>query len=138
MKVDLFLSHLQKLRRTSRQSWVACCPAHEDKSPSLTIREKDDGRVLVHCFGGCSVEEILGAVGLTFDALFPDRLVDNAKPFRRPFPAGDVLAALSTEAMIVAVAASNIQQGVELSAVDHERLWTATNRIVAAKEMANG
>jgi hypothetical protein len=138
VKADLFISRLQKVRATSQQSWVACCPAHEDKNPSMAIREVDDGRVLVHCFAGCSVEEILGAVGLTFDALFPEKLVENAKPLRRPFAAADVLESLANEAMIVAVASSNIRQGVQLSDEDHERLWTATNRITAAKEMALG
>lgn len=138
MKVDIVLSHLNKVRKTSKESWVACCPSHEDKSPSLTIRELDDGRVLLHCFAGCSVEEVLASVGLTFDALFPEKLVENAKPLRRPFPAGDVLEALASEALIVAVAASNIRQGMTLTDEDHERLWTAANRIEQARSLALG
>ena len=138
MKVDILLSHLTKVRKTSKESWVACCPSHLDKSPSLTIRELDDGRVLLHCFAGCSVEEDLASVGLTFDALFPEKLVENAKPLRRPFPAGDVLEALASEALIVAVAASNIRQGMTLTDEDHERLWTAANRIEQARSLALG
>lgn len=138
MKVDLFLSRLDKVRKTSRESWIACCPHHDDKSPSMTIRELDDGRVLVHCFAGCSVEDILGSVGLTFDALFPEKLVENARPLRRPFPAADVLEALASEALIVAVASSNVREGVALTEQDHARLWTAVNRIEQARSMALG
>lgn len=101
----------------------------------MTVRELDDGRVLVHCFAGCPVENILSSVGLTFDALFPEKLVENAKPLRKPFPAADVLEALSTEALIVAVASSNIRQGIALSDADHDRLWLAQNRIEQARSL---
>lgn len=38
------------------------CPAHEDRSPSLSWRLGDDGRALLHCFSGCTFAEILEAV----------------------------------------------------------------------------
>jgi hypothetical protein len=41
--------------------WMACCPAHEDETASLSIREKD-GRILVHCHAGCTQESVLGAL----------------------------------------------------------------------------
>ena len=33
---------------------TACCPAHDDKSPSLSISLGRDGRTLVKCHCGCS------------------------------------------------------------------------------------
>ena len=48
----------------------AQCPAHDDRDPSLSIRECDDGKVLVHCFAGCKTEDILGALGLAWGDLF--------------------------------------------------------------------
>ena len=39
--------------------YVACCPAHEDRSPSLSLRDADDGRVLVHCHAGCSQSDVI-------------------------------------------------------------------------------
>lgn len=65
------LADTLKARPTGRLKWVARCPAHEDRSPSLSITEGRDGRVLVHCFGGCRPEAILKAVGLTFEDLRP-------------------------------------------------------------------
>ncbi|MEX1223128.1 MAG: hypothetical protein WEA31_01150, partial [Pirellulales bacterium] len=50
----------------------ACCPAHADSSPSLSVHEEDDGRVLMHCHSGCAVEEdIVPALGLQMRDLFP-------------------------------------------------------------------
>ncbi|TPE53224.1 DUF7146 domain-containing protein [Amaricoccus solimangrovi] len=40
----------------------ACCPAHEDKHPSLSIGIGADGRLLLHCFAGCSFEAIVAAL----------------------------------------------------------------------------
>jgi DNA primase len=44
--------------RKSGSGWMAKCPAHEDRSPSLRIDEKN-GRVLCHCFGGCRQSEVI-------------------------------------------------------------------------------
>lgn len=72
MSANELLSSLTKVRRMGKDRWLACCPAHQDHKPSLSIRETSDGRVLLHCWTGCSVEAILESVGLTFDALFPE------------------------------------------------------------------
>ena len=137
MKADALLEHLEKVKRTGTGRWIACCPAHADTSPSLSIRETDQGVILLHCFSECSVEEILGAVGLTFDALFPEKL-EHGKPIRRPFPAADVFACVESEALLVAVASANIRNGYVLSDADHGRLMLAAERIAAARRIANG
>jgi hypothetical protein len=47
-------------------SWTACCPAHDDTTPSLSITPSADGtKALLHCFAGCTLEAILAALGLT-------------------------------------------------------------------------
>jgi hypothetical protein len=79
------------------------------------------------------VEDVLAAVGLTFDALFPERL-GKFKPERRPFPAADVLRAIGFEALLVAIAASNLVNGIKLSEADLARLSVAAARITAAVE----
>jgi hypothetical protein len=56
---------------------MAHCPAHEDRSPSLSVTEGDDGRVLLHCHGGCSVNEIVATIGLAISDLFPRRNGDR-------------------------------------------------------------
>ena len=136
MVAEALLSRLDKVKSTGSGRWLACCPAHNDRSPSLSIRELDDGRVLVHCFSGCEVEAVLGAVGLTFDALYPEKLTGNGKPReRRPFPATDILRALLHETLVVALAGYKIAKGEPLAPVDQERLNVAVERIRATAWM---
>lgn len=88
MSAETFLSCLEGVKRTGAYRWLARCPAHADKHPSLAIRELDDGRVLAHCFAGCPIESVLTAVGLTLTHLHPPRAPDYVcKPERRPLPA---------------------------------------------------
>lgn len=61
------------------------CPAHPDKTPSLSVSEGRDGRVLLKCFAGCSTDEICASVGLTLADLMPDpisRLPPKQKPVK--------------------------------------------------------
>jgi hypothetical protein len=138
MKVDLFLSKLEKAKATGRGTWLACCPAHNDEHPSMTVRELDDGRVLVHCFTGCEVEQILDAVGLKFDALFPDEPQEYAKPLRRPFPAADVLEAIEFELKVIELVADDMARGENPSEVDRARMKLAAERIREARRLALG
>ena len=103
------------------------------------MRELDDGRVLLHCFAECPVEDVLAAAGLTFDALFPERAVDHrVKRSRLPFDARDVLHALSHEVLIVAIYASGLRNGRIASHDDHQRFLLAMSRITQAKEYCDG
>ena len=131
MIADTLLSRLDGVRSIGPDRWLARCSAHDDKRPSLSIRETDD-RVLVHCWSGCCVADVLSAVGLELDALFPPRHTHHGKPERRPWPAADVLRAVEHEALIAAVAASTLGNGGELSADDRARLLLASSRITAA------
>ena len=45
---------LLNARRIGQGKWQGRCPAHADRSPSLSVAEGQDGRVLVHCFAGCA------------------------------------------------------------------------------------
>jgi len=58
--------------RASRRGWTACCPAHCDRTPSLSIGLGEHGQVLLKCFAGCAVAGIVQAMGLTMMDLFPD------------------------------------------------------------------
>ena len=71
---------LQKLRergdapRLSGNDWMCRCPAHEDSTPSLSIREdKPGGRIFVKCFAGCKDTDVLKKLGLSVKDLFPER-----------------------------------------------------------------
>ncbi len=61
MTIETVLSKLEGVKRAG-EGWIARCPAHDDRTPSLSIREADGG-VLLHCFAGCTYEQIGGALG---------------------------------------------------------------------------
>jgi DNA primase len=88
MAVEQLLSRLAKVKATGVFKWAACCPAHEDKNPSLVIRQLDDGRILLHCFGGCEALDVVEALGLSMTDLFPERL-GELKQVAHPFSAAD-------------------------------------------------
>jgi hypothetical protein len=64
--------------RESGGSWVALCPAHDDREPSLSVAEGEDGRALLKCFAGCPFGEIVAAMGLEERDLFER----NGSPLR--------------------------------------------------------
>lgn len=138
MSIDNILSRLKKVKKTGPDRWLACCPAHEDKTPSMAIRELGDGQILIHDFAGCSVEAILESVGLTFDDIFPEKQIDHARPLSRPFNAHDVLEALSMELMVVSVTVSKLVNERDITVAEWERLKLANQRISAARDMVNG
>lgn len=60
---------LVQARRTGAGRWKARCPAHNDRSPSLSIREGENGHVTLYCRAGCSLDAILAALHLVTDDL---------------------------------------------------------------------
>jgi hypothetical protein len=46
----------------SGAGWMARCPAHSDRVPSLSLSDGPDGRVLVHCHAGCDQQSVIGAL----------------------------------------------------------------------------
>jgi hypothetical protein len=64
---------LLNARHTGSGKWQARCPAHADRSPSLSIAEGRDGRVLLHCFAGCTADAVLAALELSSRDLFQGR-----------------------------------------------------------------
>lgn len=85
MDAQLLLEKLDKVRASGQDRWLACCPAHDDKTPSLQITQAND-RVLIHCFAGCGGNEVLEAVGLDFSVLYPeDQNQDYVRPtYKKP------------------------------------------------------
>ena len=138
MSAELLVSRLDGVKRTRPGRYIARCPAHDDHKASLAICEKDDGRVLVHCFAGCDVASVLSAVDMTFSDLYPETAQGHHKPERQPFPAADILRAISGELEIVMVVASDVVKRKIVSDEDYSRLLVAYRRFQVAVEYANG
>lgn len=136
--IETVLSKLDGVRQTGQGRWLACCPAHDDKSPSLAIRDTDDGRVLLHCFGGCDTGEILQSIDLEFANLYQSTSHFHLAPVKRPFNASDALAALAFEVLFAWNCANMMANGETLPDSDRERLLISAGRLNAAREVLNG
>lgn len=74
-QLDALLSRLQKVKARSG-GFEACCPAHEDKDPSLSVGDGDTC-VVMYCWTGCSPKAIVEAVGLTLPEMFYEQRPRN-------------------------------------------------------------
>ncbi|MCP4708058.1 MAG: DUF927 domain-containing protein, partial [Planctomycetes bacterium] len=72
------LDKLEGVKPAGQNKWQAKCPAHDDRSPSLSIAIGDDGRILLYCHAGCNNEEICTALSIEQKDLF----VQKSKPYR--------------------------------------------------------
>lgn len=129
------LQHLEKVKKTSK-GYQARCPAHDDGGPSLSLREGDDGRVLMHCFAGCSTAAVVAAIGLQLSDLFPP-----SNTPRRPPPAPGVSrrelhAAAEFERSIVFLLQCDARRGRPISQSDMRRGQLARQRIKMAGRFA--
>ncbi len=136
MSLETLIDRLDCVRETGYGKYVARCPAHDDKSPSLAIKECGDGRILLHCFSLCETEDVLSALGLTFADVMPERVgeMHTYKPVRQRFDARQVLAGLSHEVMVVCLIADRLA-GVA-NDVDQSRLLLAGVRLNTALDIS--
>lgn len=133
MSAAALLDRLDGVRDRGNGQWYARCPAHDDKGPSLSVKETSDGTVLVHCFAGCDVGSIVAAAGLELADLFPERLEPRkgSKPRWNP---RDLLLVIRHEALVIACAAGQLDM---LDQDELDRVKLAGTRIVSALEVAN-
>ena len=137
MNIDQFLSKLDKVKNTGHNKWIACCPVHDDKNPSLAIRIADGERLLFHCFGcGANGIEICEALGINPSELFPPKK-ENHKRESRPFSADQILNCLAYEGSIIEMAAADIVSGKTLSIGDFKRVELARARLRVAIDYAS-
>ena len=131
MLANTILMRLEAVRETGPGRWIARCPAHEDRSPSLSVRELDDGRILIHCFAECEADDIVSAVNLELSDLFPDKPASH-KPISRPFPAADILSCLSNEFTVVMLVASDLAKDGNFNSETKARLLQSAARFQSA------
>jgi len=69
--IEDVLQLLSGVRRTGKGQWEAKCPCHDDQRASLSIGLGDEGRILLNCHAGCTVEDVVRALGLKLSDLMP-------------------------------------------------------------------
>lgn len=104
--INQLLACLKKVKKVGQDKWVASCPAHNDKSPSLAVTQKPDGIILVKCFGcGANGLDVINALGLDPSSLFPPSDKPKyGKQTRKGFSSWQLLHTLEKDILTVLIA----------------------------------
>ena len=105
---------------------MACCPVHNDKNPSMTITETDDGKVLAHCFScGARGTDVVEALGLPQSELFSGGFTGtyDAKHKIRKY--------MLEDSMVVSIYEQEKRDGKYLTHADFKRYKLAKSRLEA-------
>jgi len=84
MLTEEILVSLEKVKSTGANKWLACCPAHDDVTPSMSVTDAGD-KTLVKCWSGCSTYDIVNAMGLTMGDFFHYKMTDTMRTEKRDF-----------------------------------------------------
>jgi hypothetical protein len=132
--IELVLSLLSGVKK-SGVGFMACCPAHDDRSPSLSVKEGDDGRVLIHCFAGCTFNEVVASLGLNAADLFVNQGNSTCGDFRPlRLPVGKLQPAIELERQILFFIHCDRLKGRAISSIDCERELIALQRLTSVKD----
>ena len=135
--VDQVLSRLDNPRPNGRDRWRSICPSCGGSNASaLSVGIGHDDAVLLKCFKGCDVSQVIGAVGLEVTDLFPHAVGPGGgcPQLRRRamLSARQAIDLIEFECLLVWTAAFNLANGHALTREDLERLAVAGRRIQAA------
>ena len=129
---EKLLIRLKGVRSIKAGEWKALCPAHPDKSPSLSITQENDRRVLIHCHAECEPLAVLNSVGLEFRDLYEKPLGHHFQPIRQDWHLRQALAALAFDAAIIVIGTNDVAAGKRLSDKDVTQMAKSAGRIDAA------
>jgi len=78
--IDQVLNAAERLGPVKKQGdgYQVLCPAHNDRNPSLSIKEGIDGKVLLNCFAGCDPDAVVEALGLDWSDCYPPKSTSSA------------------------------------------------------------
>lgn len=136
--LEKLLARLHKVEQLPAGQHIAryraCCPAHDDKKPSLSVTLAQSGAILLKCWAGCSAEEVIGSVGMDMVELFPPIDRHHCPPERRPFSADQAANALSDDAMIIAMVAAKLRKKEPLTDDDMQEVLDIHTRAKAIRQ----
>jgi hypothetical protein len=129
------LDRLVRVKQTRPGAWLAACPCCESKrGRPVSVRELDDGRLLVHPFCGCSTDAVLNKLGLQLGDLFPQRLPAYSYPATHSrVPAADLLTAINHEVTVACLILEDICRQGTVTEAQRARLFEAAALIGTAR-----
>lgn len=139
---DNLLSRLEGVQSTGKGQ-RSRCPACGGKSRKLSLAQGNDGRVLLHCFGGCSAADVLAAVGLTVADLFDRPITSKMTPAerhelrecQRQSQWRAALEVLYLESTVILIAIRQLCDDVGITEDDYQRMKLAVERVANAREV---
>ena len=128
IQADTLLARLDGARQIGTDRYVARCPAHADKDPSLSIRITDE-HILLFCHAGCEVSAILAALSLQWRDICPEPAI----PYQQALAAGhrrlrqrlSDISARDWARTLLTIAADDIEHGREHSLHDRAAIEIA-------------
>lgn len=144
MQIESFLARLTRVRQSASGQWRASCPtafhSRGDRSASLSIKEGDDGRILIHCPAGCHAEFITAALGLTLADLFkePERVPGSAIARSPGYLSKDVATVLAYDAVTASIALDHVASGYDFSADDLAQVKASAGRLYRFAQRVGG
>src|SRR5690606_33107961 len=109
---------------------------HEDRSPSLSVREVNDGTILIKCFAGCDTLAVCRSIGIEIRDLFPNQYVRRVDTRARGVPrlsAAERLELIEHEVTVAALLADEIARMRSATDEQAHRLALAAGRIGRAR-----
>lgn len=128
IRPDDLLSRLVKVRKGQSGQWTACCPAHNDRTPSLRITQRADGKISLHCFAGCHINDICEAIGIRVNDLYPNtsREQHEVLPERKR---RNLRKALFDAQLYVEIARADLAKGRNITPFEAEKVLKANECI---------
>ena len=83
--LDAIRAHGGRVNQSNTRC-MCTCPAHNDRTPSLSIKQGDDGRVLLKCFAGCTPEQVVQSLGMEMGDLFSESGTASSRSYRPEKP----------------------------------------------------
>jgi len=129
---DDLLSKLDKVKLVGTNKWTACCPVHDDNSPSLSITVKD-GKLLCYCFAcGAKGIDVALSVGLPAQSLFSDTLSSDS---RQNYQRERLLAEKASDELFLRIYQKAESEGKYIQLSDKKRYKQAINRLESINAM---
>jgi len=131
MGIEKVLTALgDSVRARGNGKWTAKCPAHDDRTPSLSISVDPNGTVGVKCWVGCTFEAIADSLSLKASDFFADKI---KAPFtfgaKMDYFTGEAIKALYDEILFIHIACNDIVSGRGIKKSDLARTEKAMGRL---------
>jgi hypothetical protein len=132
------LDRLPRVKQTRPGSYITGCPCCKSREGRpIKVDERDDGRVLIYAFCGCTTADVVGEIGLTLGDLFDKPLAQHLPPVRGGFNARELLELVHHEVTVAAILATDMESR-QLTADKATRLRQCSARIGKAHALIDG